>query len=50
MTEHWQGLAGEQFQAHGPMSSNNPEALKNFPGLKQVSESLGDLFNNRRSW
>jgi hypothetical protein len=50
MTEHWQGLAGEQFQAHGPISSNNPNAMKNFPGLKKISEDLGGLFNNRRSW
>jgi hypothetical protein len=46
MTKHW----GESADTHGPIASTNPEALRNFPGLKKISEDLGGLFNNRRRW
>ena len=46
MVKHW----GESADTHGPISTANPEAVRNLPGLKKVSEDLGSIFNNRRRW
>lgn len=45
MTEHW----SKESASHGPASTENPEALRNLPGLDRLSKSLGALvFNDRR--
>lgn len=44
MTEHW----GKESASHGPMSTENPDALRNLPGLDQLSKHLGGIFTDRR--
>ena len=44
MTEHW----GKESATHGPMSTENPDALRNLPGLDQLSQHLGGIFTDRR--
>lgn len=44
MTEHWK----KERDTHGPMSTENPEALRNLPGLDQLSKHVGSIFSDRR--
>ena len=45
MAEHWK----RERDTHGPMSTSNPEALRNLPGLDDLSQHLGGIFSDRRS-
>lgn len=44
MADHWTA----ERETHGPISTANPEAVRNLPGLQDLSESLGALVINDR--
>lgn len=44
MVSHWK----TERDTHGPMSTANPEALRNLPGLDSLSKHVGSIFKDRR--